>query len=182
MAFRIQDPSSKLFWEVDGGYRIRLGANGSVYTHDSATGFIVNVDTGMNINIPGNIVMEGDWPAMWTIENGIISMDSEHIIRYDEDMLSLRVTSESASWVLIPEGGPVAAPEPVEEDEAVPALTEEDEVVPESVEEDEAVAELTEEDEDVPVARYAALIEEALNAKAASPDTDEDEPVPEISQ
>jgi hypothetical protein len=146
MAFRIQDPSSKLFWEVDGGDRVRLGDKGSVYTHDSATGFIVNADTGMNINIPGNVVMEGGWPTVWTIEDGVISIDADHIIQYDEDTLSLRVSSVPASWVLIPDGAPTATPE---EPEAVP-------------EEPEAESE-----EDVPVARSAALIEEALNAQAA---------------
>ena len=118
MAFRIQDPSSKLFWEVDGGDRIRLGDKGSVYTHDSATGFIVNVDTGMNINIPGNIVMEGGWPTVWTIEDGVISIDTENIVQYDEDTLSLRVTSVPASWVLIPVGAPEAEPVPEPEVEA----------------------------------------------------------------
>lgn len=162
MAFRIQDPSSKLFWEVDGGDRIRLGDKGSVYTHDSATGFIVNVDTGMNINIPGNVVMEGGWPTAWVIEDGVIFIDAEHIIRYDEDLLYLRATSEPASWVLVPEGVTVAAaPEPV----AVPEAEEE---APEAVAEpEEAEEEAEPEEEDVPVARSAALIEEALNAQAA---------------
>jgi hypothetical protein len=120
MAFRIQDPSSKLFWEVDGGYRIRLGDKGSVYTHDSSTGFIVNVDTGMNINIPGNILMEGEWPTAWKIEDGVISIDTDHIAQYDEGTLSIRVSSMTASWVLIPVGGaPVAEAEPVTEVEPV---------------------------------------------------------------
>jgi len=56
----------------------------------------------------------------------------------------------------------VAVPE-AEPEEDVPELVD-DEPVPEA-----------EEEEDVPVARSAALIEEALNAKAAAPDTDEEE-------
>jgi hypothetical protein len=163
MAFRIQDPASKLFWEVDGGDRIRLGDKGSVYTHDSATGFIVNVDTGMNINIPGNVVMEGGWPTVWTIEDGVISVDADHIIRYDEDMLYLRATSDPASWVLVPVGAPVAAPEPV----AAPVAAPEPEAEPETAPEPE--------EEDVPVARSAALIEEALNAQAAAAAESEEE-------
>ena len=154
MAFRVQDPSSKLFWEVDAGYRIRLGDKGSVYTQDGATGFIVNVDTGMNINIPGNVLMEGGWPTVWKIEDGVISVDTDHIVQYDEGTLSLRVTSTPASWVLVPAGAPAVAPvveEPVEE--AAPVVEEE-------------------QDEDVPVARSAALIEEALNAKAADEATE----------
>jgi hypothetical protein len=156
MAFRIQDPVTSLFWEVDDGYRIRLGDKGSVYTQDGTTGFIVNVDTGMNINIPGNVLMEGGWPTVWKIEDGVISVDADHIVQYDEGTLSLRVTSTPASWVLIPVGAPAVAP-----------------VVEETVAEEPAVEaeplaeEPVEEDEDVPVARSAALIEEALNAKAA---------------
>ena len=110
MAFRVQDPSSKLFWEVDAGYRIRLGDKGSVYTQDGATGFIVNVDTGMNINFPGNVLMEGGWPTVWKIEDGVISVDTDHIVQYDEGTLSLRVTSTPASWVLVPVGAPAAVP------------------------------------------------------------------------
>jgi hypothetical protein len=125
MAFRIQDPNTSLFWEVDAGYRIRLGDKGSVYTQDGATGFIVNVDTGMNINIPGNVLMEGGWPTVWKIEDGVISVDADHIVQYDEGTLSLRVTSTPASWVLVPVGAPVVAPA-VEE----PVVEAEPEVVP----------------------------------------------------
>lgn len=91
--------------------------------------------------------MEGGWPTVWKIEDGVISVDTDHIVQYDEGTLSLRVTSTPASWVLIPVGAPAAVPvveaEPLAEEPVV------------------------EEDEDVPVARSAALIEEALNAKAA---------------
>ena len=160
MAFRVQDPSSKLFWEVDAGYRIRLGDKGSVYTQDGATGFMVNVDTGMNINIPGNVLMEGGWPTVWKIEDGVISVDTDHIVQYDEGTLSLRVTSTPASWVLVPAGAPAVAP-----------VVEEPAVVEEPVEEAAPVVE-EEQDEDVPVARSAALIEEALNAKAADEATE----------
>jgi hypothetical protein len=160
MAFRIQDPITSLFWEVDAGYRIRLGDKGSVYTQDGATGFMVNVDTGMNINIPGNVLMEGGWPTVWKIEDGVISVDTDHIVQYDEGTLSLRVTSTPASWVLVPVGAPAAAP-----------VAEEPAVVEEPVEEAAPVVE-EEQDEDVPVARSAALIEEALNAKAADEATE----------
>jgi hypothetical protein len=179
MAFRIQDPSSKLFWEVDGGNRIRLGDKGSVYTHDSATGFIVNVDTGMNVNIPGKVVMEGGWPTVWVIEDGVISVDAEHIIRHDEDLLYLRVTSDPASWVLVPVAAPVAVPEPVAAPVAVPepvaAPVAVPEAEPESEEDTSIVEPEVEEDEDVPVARAAALIEEALNAQAATAAESEEE-------
>ena len=140
MAFRIQDPVSSLFWEVDEGLRIRLREKGSVYAH-LADGFITNVDTGRLIRTAGNKIVEGDWATAWNIEDGVISMDTEHIIQYDETSSGLRVATSPASWILVPaDGAPVAVPEPV----AVPA-----------------------EEEDVPVARGAALIEEALNSQAA---------------
>ena len=150
MAFRVQDPVSGLFWEVDGGYRIRLAEKGSVYIHDDSLA-IVNTETGMPLRIAGNKVIEGDWPVKWRIVDGTISMDDEHIIQYDECSSSLRVASTPASWVLVPAGAePVAEPvaEPESEDEEVPEL-------------------VTDDEEDVPVARSAALIEEALNAQAA---------------
>jgi len=146
MAFRVQDPVSSLFWEVDTGYRIRLGEKGSVYTHNS-DGSIVNVETGMTLRLVGNKVVEGDWAAFWTIADGVISMDIEHIIQYDETSSTLRVASTPAvPWIIVPEGSE-AAPEP------------------EVAEPEPEVAEP--EEEDVPVARSAALIEEALNAQAA---------------
>jgi len=148
MAFRIQDPVTSLFWEVDDGYRIRFGEKGSVYTHED-DGSIVNVDTGKPLRVAGNKIVEGDWASFWTIADGVISIDVEHIAQYDEVSSSLRVAGTPASWVLVPEGTPVAVPEPE----------------PVSVPEPEPEAES---EEAVPAARSAALIEEALNAQAAA--------------
>ena len=172
MAFRVQDPVSGLFWEVDGGYRIRLAEKGSVYTHDDSSA-IVNTETGMPLRIAGNKVVEGDWPAKWRIVDGTISMDDEHIIQYDESSECLRVASTPASWVLVPAGAEpvVVVPEPVAEPVTEPEAdseTESDEEVPALVTDDE-------EDDDVPVARGAALIEEALNAQAAAADEDKED-------
>jgi hypothetical protein len=114
------------------------------------------------------MVMEGDWATSWTIEDGVISVDSDHIIQYDEGIEALRVTNTPTAWILVPVGAapaPVAVPEPVVAPVAVP------EPVPEPVAAPEPVAvpepEPESEEEDVPVARSAALIEEALNAQAA---------------
>jgi len=108
----------------------------------------------MTLRLVGNKVVEGDWAAFWTIADGVISMDIEHIIQYDETSSTLRVASTPAvPWIIVPEGSE-AAPEPeVAEPE------------PEVAEPEPEVAEP--EEEDVPVARSAALIEEALNAQAA---------------
>lgn len=160
MAFRVQDPISSLFWEVDDGYRIRLGEKGSVYTQN-ADGSITNVDTGMPLRLAGNKLVEGDWSVSWTIADGVISMDSEHIVQFDECSSSLRVAPSSASWVIVPVGAIAAAPEPEPEPEAAPEPVTVPEPEPES-------------EEDVPVARSAALIEEALNAQAAESEPDEE--------
>jgi hypothetical protein len=106
----------------------------------------------------------------WQIVDGVISIDDEHIIQYDECSESLRVASTPASWVLVPAGSepvavavmPVAAPEP--EPVAVPEPEPVAAPEPEPETEDEVPAD---DEEDVPVARSAALIEEALNAQAA---------------
>jgi len=111
MAFRVQDRVSSLFWEVDAGYRIRLGEKGSVYTH-GADGSIMNVETGMTLRVAGNKVIEGDWAVSWTIADGVVSMDVEHIIQYDDMSSSLRVASTPVSWNIVPEG---SAPAPVPE-------------------------------------------------------------------
>jgi hypothetical protein len=166
MAFRVQDPVSGLFWEVDAGHRIRLAEKGSLYIYNT-DGAIVNTETGMPLRIAGNKIIEGDWPVKWQIVDGTISMDDEHIIQYDECSASLRVASTPASWVLVPavasaapEPGAVPEPEPVVVPEPEPETVPE----PEPETEDEVPAD---DEEDVPVARSAALIEEALNAQAA---------------
>ena len=168
MAFRVQDPASGLFWEVDDGYRIRLTEKGSLYIHDDSSA-IVNTETGMPLRIAGNKVVEGDWPVKWRIVDGTISMDDEHIIQYDESSECLRVASTPASWVLVPAGTDSVVAEPVAEPVTEPEAeseTESDEEVP---------ALVTDDEEDVPVARGAALIEEALNAQAAAADEDKED-------
>jgi hypothetical protein len=168
MAFRVQDPVSGLFWEVDAGHRIRLAEKGSLYIYNT-DGAIVNSDTGMPLRIAGNKVIEGDWPVKWQIVDGVISVDDEHIIQYDECSETLRVASTPSSWVLVPAGTDsvvASVAEPVTEPEAE-SETESDEEVP---------ALVTDDEEDVPVARGAALIEEALNAQAAASAAAEPEP------
>jgi hypothetical protein len=174
MAFRVQDPVSGLFWEVDAGHRIRLTEKGSLYIYNT-DGSIVNSDTGMPLRIAGNKVIEGDWPVKWQIVDGVISVDDEHIIQYDECSETLRVASTPASWVQVPAGAsaapePVAVPEPepVAVPEPEPVAVPEPEAESESASESEPEPEPEDDDEeDVPVARSAALIEEALNAQAA---------------
>lgn len=165
MAFRIQNPVSSLFWEVDDGYRIRLGDKGSVYTHEE-NGSIVNVDTGMSLRVAGNKIVEGDWASFWTIEDGVISIDAEHIAQYDETSTSMRVASAPASWVLVPIGGaPVPEAESVPEAEEVPETEPVTEV--EEVPEAEPVPEAEEVPEAEPVPEAAEVPEAEPDAQAA---------------
>lgn len=102
--------------------------------------------------------------------------DGQKLNSYFSDVISIDL------GVVAPAPVPAPASEPVPEPEVVP------EVVPEAASEPEPVAE-PEAEEDVPVTRSAALIEEALNAKASesgapTPDAPveaEEEPEPEES-
>ena len=144
MAFKIQQPGTGLFW-ASGGDRIRLASEGSNYEVDSA-GHIRNVDTGTYIRHSYWILMDVEslgspgYDFEWTIE------ESGRIYNaYDGGHY---VVPDGDSLRIIPVGGAVISWVIVPEVPAeVPAEPEED---------------------DVPVLRASALIEEALNAKAAS--------------
>lgn len=67
MAFRIQDPSSGLFWQSnDHGSRIDLRPVGSTYTQ-TAEGAIQNTDTGLFVNHAGSPLVEGPEAKVWVI-------------------------------------------------------------------------------------------------------------------
>lgn len=103
--------------------------------------------------------------------------DGQKLNSYFSDVISIDL------GVVAPAPVPAPVSEPVPEPEVVPEAASEPEVVPTPVAEPEA------EEEDVPVTRSAALIEEALNAKASesgapTPDAPveaEEEPEPEES-
>jgi hypothetical protein len=103
-------------------------------------------------------------------DNGIIYNTyggGQYVVNREDGDLALE--DSGINWVIVPAAPlPEAAPEP--EVVPLPEAAPEPEVAPES------------EDEDVPVNRAAALIEEALNAKAAAvaePEEEEDE-VPDV--
>lgn len=149
MAFRIQDPATQLFWKLD-GKNIVLAETGDDFTEDENG--IVGVTT-LSTRVY-SLPRETTWK--FTEDSAITCDGYRFIVADDRQMRPLRSLQKQV-WTKVG-GAPVPVPEPVPE-------------APEAAEEPEPVAEVPEvaepEEEDVPVARSAALIEEALNAQAA---------------
>lgn len=159
MAFRIQDPVSGLFWTISGKRVVLAETGGSDFTEGP--------DGLVDVFTAGNYVYSLPRPSNWkfTADGFLTSGGSRFISANISQKCPIRSTCPTA-WVKVgAESVAVAVPEAEADEEDVPELVDY-EPVPEA----EAVPE-----EDVPVARSAALIEEALNAKAAAPDTDEEE-------
>lgn len=156
MAFRIQDPVSGLFWTISGKRVVLAETGGSDFTEGP--------DGLVDVFTAGNYVYSLPRPSNWkfTADGFLTSGGSRFISANISQKCPIRSTCPTA-WVKVgAESVAVAVPEAEADEEDVPELVD-DEPVPEA------------EEEDVPVARSAALIEEALNAKAAAPDTDEEE-------
>ena len=166
MAFRIQDPVSGLFWTISGKRVVLTETNGSDFTEGP--------DGLVDVFTAGNYVYSLPRPANWkfTADGFLTSGGSRFISANISQKCPIRSTCPIA-WVKVGGAEPVAAPAPVEAEPEVPAV-EEAEPEPE-VPAVEAEAEPEADEEDVPVTRGSALIEEALNAKAAAPDTDDEE-------
>ena len=150
MAFRIQDPTSGLFWKVSGS-RIVLS--------ETADDFTEGPDGLDNVFTTGNYVYSLSRPSVWKFTTeGFLTCDGCHFISANDVQKCPVLSTTPSAWMKV---GDVPEVETVPEAETVPEVEPEVEAEPE---------------EDVPVARSAALIEEALNAKEAAPDTDEEEP------
>ena len=165
MAFRIQDPASGLFWTIS-GKRILL-------TETSGSDFTEGPDGLVDVFTAGNYVYSLPRPANWkfTADGFLTSGGSRFISANISQKCPIRSTCPTA-WVKVGGVEPVAEAE-AEPEPVVPVAEAEPEAEPEADEED--VPELVDDEEDVPVTRGSALIEEALNANAAAPDTDEEE-------
>ena len=152
MAFLIQEPVSKLFWAVS-GERIVLAETGGSDFSEGPDG-LVNVFTA------GNYVYSLPRPSEWKFTaEGFLTFDGTHFISADISEKCPVLSTSPTTWVKVGGAETVPEVETAPEVEAAPEV----ETAPEV------------EDDDVPVVRSAALIEEALNAKAAAPDTDEEE-------
>ena len=164
MAFRIQDPVSGLFWTIS-GKRV-------VLTETSGSDFTEGPDGLVDVFTAGNYVYSLPRPANWkfTADGFLTSGGSRFISANISQKCPIRSTCPIA-WVKVGGAEPVV---PAVEEEAEPEVQVVDEEAEPEVPEVPAV-EAEADEEDVPVARSAALIEEALNAKAAAPDTDEEE-------
>jgi hypothetical protein len=176
MAFRIQHPDSGLFWnstKTAGSIVLVDAAEATVYEVEQPN-HIRNVATGMRLRHYSYVMREDahggpeydfeyDIKSDGTILN---PFDGGHFVGFENGVVRI-VKDGAVKWVIVKDGeaAPVpvpvveAAPEPVVEAAPVPVV-EEPEV-------DDVPDLVTDDEEDVPVARSAALIEEALNAKAA---------------
>jgi hypothetical protein len=152
MAFRIQDPISGLFWKVS-GERIVLA--------ETADEFTEGPDGLVNVFTAGNYVYSLPRPSEWKFTaEGFLTFDGCHFIGVDDHQKCPVLSTTPSAWVKVGESVAEAEAEEVEEPE------------PEAVAVPEPEPEA---EEDVPVARSAALIEEALNAQAAAAAESEEE-------
>ena len=157
MAFRVQDPATNLFWKLD-GKNIILAEEGSDFTEDD-TGIVGVATAGVRVY---SLPRKSAWKMT---SDGFITCDDYHYIIADNRQMRPLRSLQKQVWAKVVEGvepTPVA-PEPV----PAPVVEPVEDDVPDLVSESEEV-------EDVPVARSAALIEEALNAQAAATDSDKD--------
>jgi hypothetical protein len=168
MAFRIQDPVSGLFWTISGKRVVLTETNGSDFTEGP--------DGLVDVFTAGNYVYSLPRPANWkfTADGFLTSGGSRFISANISQKCPIRSTCPIA-WVKVGGAEPVAAPAPVEAEPEVQVVDEEAEPEVQVVDEEAEPEVQVVDEEDVPVARSAALIEEALNAKAAAPDTDDEE-------
>jgi len=145
MAFRIQDPSTGLFWKLD-GKNILLAEVGDEFT-ENADGIVGVVTLSSRVY---SLPRDTEWRFT---QEGYITCDDYHYIVADTRQKRPMRSLEKHVWIKM--GGAPTVPEPEPE-------------VPEPEPEPEP------EEEDVPVARGAALIEEALNVQAAAAEEDKD--------
>jgi hypothetical protein len=174
MSFKIQQAGTSLFWTVDSENKIRLRPEGSVYEKDDA-GHIRNVNTGMYIRHYAYVLFESelgspDYDFEWTIETtGAIRNEFDGGCYVNSVGDELKIEKVGLLWVNVPEvPAEVAAPEVAPEvaaPEVAPEVAAPEVAAPEVAAPEVAAPE----EDDVPVSRASALIEEALNAKAASP-------------
>ena len=164
MSFKIQQSGSGLYWSVDSNNKICLHQEGSVYEKDDA-GHIRNVNTGLYIRHYAYVLFESelgspDYDFEWTIETtGAIRNEFDGGCYVNSVGDDLKIEKTGLTWTIVPEVPAEVVPEvPAEVPAPVEVVPEVPAEVPAPVEED-----------DVPVSRASALIEEALNAKAANP-------------
>jgi hypothetical protein len=161
MAFIIRHISTDRFWVSGADQKIRLGSGATKYT--VIDGVLKNAESGMNVMHAAGVVHESSaHPTNWLMSDGFISTDGIHAF-WDSGREMIMAGASPEKWMVIYDDTPAEPVAAVEE--PVAAVEESDgESVPDLVS-----------DEDVPVARSAALIEEALNASLVVEDEVEDE-------
>jgi hypothetical protein len=139
MSFKIQQPATGLYWTVDTENNVCLGSESSLYEKDDS-GHIRNMNTGLYIRHNYWVLKESELDGP--------EYDFEWTIE-DSGRIS---TKFDGGYYVAPDGNTLK----IIKDGFIPTWK----VIPEV---DVPV------EEDVPVSRASALIEEALNAKAANP-------------
>lgn len=159
MAFRIQDPVTQLFLKLD-GKNIVLAETGDDFTEDENGIVGVTTLSSRVYSLP----RETTWKFT---EDGAITCDGYRFIVADARQMRPLRSLQKQIWTKVGGDAPVPVPAPVPAPEVPEVAEPEPEATPE-------VPEVAEPEEDVPVARSAALIEEALNAQAADAVADEE--------
>jgi hypothetical protein len=168
MAFIIRHISTDRFWVSGADQKIRLGSGATKYT--VIDGVLKNAESGMNVMHAAGVVHESSaHPTNWLMSDGFISTDGIHAF-WDSGREMIMAGASPEKWMVIYDDTPAEPVAAVEE--PVAAVEEPVAAVEES--DGESVPDLVS-DEDVPVARSAALIEEALNASLVVEDEVEDE-------
>jgi hypothetical protein len=124
MAFRIQDPTSGLFWKVS-GERIVLA--------ETADEFTEGPDGLVNVFTAGNYVYSLPRPSEWKFTaEGFLTFDGAHFISADADQKCPVLSTSPSAWVKVGDVAevPEAAPE-VPEPEPTPEVPEPAPEVPE---------------------------------------------------
>lgn len=171
MAFRIRHAQTGLFWSSGVDQKIRLSVEASKYAFIDS--ILKNADTGLNVMHAACVVHESTThPTAWNLSEGVLSVDSMYAT-WDASFEVMRASATPEVWEILYDAA-VEVPKPI----ADPVPEPEPEPEAEAESDSESVPDLVTDDEDVPVARAAALIEEALNAAAA--DAAEEEPEDEV--
>lgn len=172
MAFRIRHTQTGLFWSSGVDQKIRLSSEASKYAFVDS--ILKNADTGLNVMHAACVVHESTThPTAWNLSEGVLSSDSMYAT-WDSSFEVMRASATPEVWEILYDAA-VEVPKPIADPVPVPEPAPEAAAEAEAVSDSESVPDLVTDDEDVPVARSAALIEEALNAAAADAAEEESE-------
>ena len=104
MAFRIQDPTSGLFWKVS-GERIVLSETADEFTESS--------DGLVNVHQAGNYLYFLPRPSAWKFTaEGYLTFDGHHFVNASVDQMCPVLSATPYAWVKVGDVAEVPEPEP----------------------------------------------------------------------